>query len=353
MKGTDAPAPFPLLRSIDPQTGEAVEMRPDETAPAAPAPDLRGETPVLHVNRLITRFDVETGFWGKVKRRVHAVEQVSFDLYPGETLGLVGESGCGKSTIGRSLIGLETPRSGNIVFNGQELTHLATSKLQKLRRNIQYVFQDPYAALDPRITVGFSIMEPLLIHKVCSRQEAERKVGELLERVDLDPAMAVRYPHEFPGGQRQRVCIARALAMNPQIIIADESVSALDVSVRAQIINLLLALQKEFGIAFLFISHDMAVIERVCHRVAVMYLGQIVELGSRRDVFENPQHPYTKRLMSAVPIPDPSRRTMSHTLLSGEIPSPVRPADYEPELPPLKEVSPGHFVAQQRMADWF
>ena len=353
MKGTDAPAPFPLLRSIDPQTGEAVEMRPDETAPAAPAPDLRGEKPVLHVNRLITRFDVETGFWGKVKRRVHAVEQVSFDLYPGETLGLVGESGCGKSTIGRSLIGLETPRSGNIVFNGQELTHLATSKLQKLRRNIQYVFQDPYAALDPRITVGFSIMEPLLIHKVCSRQEAERKVGELLERVDLDPAMAVRYPHEFSGGQRQRVCIARALAMNPQIIIADESVSALDVSVRAQIINLLLALQKEFGIAFLFISHDMAVIERVCHRVAVMYLGQIVELGSRRDVFENPQHPYTKRLMSAVPIPDPSRRTMSHTLLSGEIPSPVRPADYEPELPPLKEVSPGHFVAQQRMADWF
>ena len=353
MKGTDAPAPFPLLRAVDPQTGEAVETRPDETAPAAPAPDVRGEKPVLHVDRLITRFDVETGFWGKVKRRVHAVEQVSFDLYPGETLGLVGESGCGKSTIGRSVIGLETPRSGKIVFDGQELTHLATSKLQKLRRNIQYVFQDPYAALDPRLTVGFSIMEPLLIHKVCSRQEAERRVGELLERVDLDPAMAVRYPHEFSGGQRQRVCIARALAMNPQIIIADESVSALDVSVRAQIINLLLALQKEFGIAFLFISHDMAVIERVCHRVAVMYLGQIVELGSRRDVFENPQHPYTKRLMSAVPIPDPSRRTMSRTLLSGEIPSPVRPADYEPEVPPLKEVTPGHFVAQQRMADWF
>ena len=324
MRGTDEPAPFPLLRITDPEAEQLGTADMDETPvdmpePAASAPSV-SDGPVLSVDNLITRFDVETGFWGKVKRRVHAVEQVSFNLYPGETLGLVGESGCGKSTIGRSLIGLETPRSGSIVFNGQELTQVSGSQLQKLRRNIQYVFQDPYAALDPRLTVGFSIMEPLLIHKVCSRQEAERRVGELLERVDLDPAMAVRYPHEFSGGQRQRVCIARALAMNPEIIIADESVSALDVSVRAQIINLLLALQKEFRIAFLFISHDMAVIERVCHRVAVMYLGQIVELGSRRDVFENPLHPYTKRLMSAVPIPDPSRRTMSHTLLTGEIP---------------------------------
>ena len=349
MRGTDEPAPFPLLRITDPEAEQLGTADMDETPvdmpePAASAPSV-SDGPVLSVDNLITRFDVETGFWGKVKRRVHAVEQVSFNLYPGETLGLVGESGCGKSTIGRSLIGLETPRSGSIVFNGQELTQVSGSQLQKLRRNIQYVFQDPYAALDPRLTVGFSIMEPLLIHKVCSRQEAERRVGELLERVDLDPAMAVRYPHEFSGGQRQRVCIARALAMNPEIIIADESVSALDVSVRAQIINLLLALQKEFRIAFLFISHDMAVIERVCHRVAVMYLGQIVELGSRRDVFENPLHPYTKRLMSAVPIPDPSRRTMSHTLLTGEIPSPVRSADYEPVVAPLKEVSPGHFLS--------
>ena len=340
MRGTDEPAPFPLLRITDPEAEQLGTADMDETPvdmpePAASAPSV-SDGPVLSVDNLITRFDVETGFWGKVKRRVHAVEQVSFNLYPGETLGLVGESGCGKSTIGRSLIGLETPRSGSIVFNGQELTQVSGSQLQKLRRNIQYVFQDPYAALDPRLTVGFSIMEPLLIHKVCSRQEAERRVGELLERVDLDPAMAVRYPHEFSGGQRQRVCIARALAMNPEIIIADESVSALDVSVRAQIINLLLALQKEFRIAFLFISHDMAVIERVCHRVAVMYLGQIVELGSRRDVFEKPLHPYTKRLMSAVPIPDPSRRTMSHTLLTGEIPSPVRSADYEPVVAPLR-----------------
>ncbi|WP_347865339.1 dipeptide ABC transporter ATP-binding protein [Bilophila wadsworthia] len=357
MRGTDEPAPFPLLRITDPEAEQLGTADMDETPvdmpePAASAPSV-SDGPVLCVDNLITRFDVETGFWGKVKRRVHAVEQVSFNLYPGETLGLVGESGCGKSTIGRSLIGLETPRSGSIVFNGQELTQVSGSQLQKLRRNIQYVFQDPYAALDPRLTVGFSIMEPLLIHKVCSRQEAERRVGELLERVDLDPAMAVRYPHEFSGGQRQRVCIARALAMNPEIIIADESVSALDVSVRAQIINLLLALQKEFRIAFLFISHDMAVIERVCHRVAVMYLGQIVELGSRRDVFENPLHPYTKRLMSAVPIPDPSRRTMSHTLLTGEIPSPVRSADYEPVVAPLKEVSPGHFVSEEQVANWF
>ena len=357
MRGTDEPAPFPLLRITDPEAEQLGTADMDETPvdmpePAASAPSV-SDGPVLSVDNLITRFDVETGFWGKVKRRVHAVEQVSFNLYPGETLGLVGESGCGKSTIGRSLIGLETPRSGSIVFNGQELTQVSGSQLQKLRRNIQYVFQDPYAALDPRLTVGFSIMEPLLIHKVCSRQEAERRVGELLERVDLDPAMAVRYPHEFSGGQRQRVCIARALAMNPEIIIADESVSALDVSVRAQIINLLLALQKEFRIAFLFISHDMAVIERVCHRVAVMYLGQIVELGSRRDVFENPLHPYTKRLMSAVPIPDPSRRTMSHTLLTGEIPSPVRSADYEPVGAPLKEGSPGHFVSEEQVANWF
>ena len=357
MRGTDEPAPFPLLRITDPEAEQLGTADMDETPvdmpePVASVPSV-SDGPVLSVDNLITRFDVETGFWGKVKRRVHAVEQVSFNLYPGETLGLVGESGCGKSTIGRSLIGLETPRSGSIVFNGQELTQVSGSQLQKLRRNIQYVFQDPYAALDPRLTVGFSIMEPLLIHKVCSRQEAERRVGELLERVDLDPARAVRYPHEFSGGQRQRVCIARALAMNPEIIIADESVSALDVSVRAQIINLLLALQKEFRIAFLFISHDMAVIERVCHRVAVMYLGQIVELGSRRDVFENPLHPYTKRLMSAVPIPDPSRRTMSHTLLTGEIPSPVRSADYEPVVAPLKEVSPGHFVSEEQVANWF
>ena len=326
MRGTDEPAPFPLLRITDPEAEQLGTADMDETPvdmpePAASAPSV-SDGPVLSVDNLITRFDVETGFWGKVKRRVHAVEQVSFNLYPGETLGLVGESGCGKSTIGRSLIGLETPRSGSIVFNGQELTQVSGSQLQKLRRNIQYVFQDPYAALDPRLTVGFSIMEPLLIHKVCSRQEAERRVGELLERVDLDPAMAVRYPHEFSGGQRQRVCIARALAMNPEIIIADESVSALDD-------------MNAFGLSRCYNPADRG----ACPRDEL--------------VFENPLHPYTKRLMSAVPIPDPSRRTMSHTLLTGEIPSPVRSADYEPVVAPLKEVSPGHFVSEEQVANWF
>ena len=314
-------------------------------------PSARGEEPVLRVDNLITRFDVDTTFFGKPRRRVHAVEQVSFQLYPGETLGLVGESGCGKSTTGRSLIGLETPRSGTIHFGGEELSHLSYGKLQGLRRHIQYIFQDPYASLDPRLTVGFSIMEPLLIHKVCSQAEAEVRVKSLLEKVGLDPDFSVRYPHEFSGGQRQRVCIARALALNPKIIIADESVSALDVSVRAQIVNLLLDLQQEYKLAFIFISHDMAVIERVCHRVAVMYLGQIVELGPRRAVFENPLHPYTQRLMSAVPIPDPARRTMSRALLSGEIPSPVRMVGDDPTVAPLVEVEPGHFVAQHRISD--
>ena len=363
MAGTDMPAPFPLLQSVDleaevmgglslNQQAEPAEF-PD--APAAPASvDLLKSSfdapPVLSVNKLITRFDVESSFFGKVKRQVYAVEQVDLTLYPGETLGLVGESGCGKSTLGRSIIGLETPRSGSIKFEGEEMRGLAWGRLQGLRRNIQYIFQDPYASLNPRLTVGFSIMEPLLIHNVCSRAEAEKRVGWLLSKVGLDPSVAVRYPHEFSGGQRQRVCIARALALNPKIIIADESVSALDVSVRAQIINLLLDLQQEFRIAMIFISHDMAVIERVCHRVAVMYLGQIVELGPRRAVFEEPMHSYSKRLMSAVPIPDPSRRSMSRTLLSGEIPSPVRKADDAPPLAGLVEVKPGHFVARNEAA---
>jgi glutathione transport system ATP-binding protein len=226
-----------------------------------------------------------------------------------------------------------------------ELTDMAWNRRQVLHRHIQYIFQDPYASLNPRLTVGFSIMEPLLIHAVCSRAEAEDRVRRLLAKVGLEPDFAARYPHEFSGGQRQRVCIARALALNPEIVIADESVSALDVSVRAQIVNLLLDLQQEFRIAMIFISHDMAVVERVCHRVAVMHLGQIVEIGPRRKVFEQPMHPYTRRLIAAVPVPDPSRRNMARALLSGEIPSPVRKAGDDPEVFPLVEVSPGHFVA--------
>ena len=308
---------------------------------------------ILKVTDLKTHFDVTKGMFAK-KQIVKAVDGVSFEIHKGETFGLVGESGCGKSTLGRTIVKLYEPTAGTIEYKGQDITKLKGKELKEFRKSVQMIFQDPYASLNPRMTVGEIIREPMDIHNIYnSSKEREDRVVELLKIVGLKPDHIRRYPHEFSGGQRQRVCIARALAMNPEIIIADESVSALDVSVRAQIINLLLALQKEFRIAFLFISHDMAVIERVCHRVAVMYLGQIVELGSRRDVFENPLHPYTKRLMSAVPIPDPSRRTMSHTLLTGEIPSPVRSADYEPVVAPLKEVSPGHFVSEGQVANWF
>lgn len=344
MSGTNFPRPFPLF-------GTAPQKLASETQETLPSD--AGQNPVLQVNDLVTRFDVDVSFFGKVRRRVHAVEQVSFLLYPGETLGLVGESGCGKSTIGRSLIGLEIPRSGAISFGGKDILHLHGEEAKNTRRYIQYIFQDPYASLDPRVTVGFSIMEPLLIHNVCSQKEAAGRVRTLLEKVGLDPEFAVRYPHEFSGGQRQRICIARALALQPRIIIADESVSALDVSVRAQIVNLLLELQKEYAISFIFISHDMAVIERVSHRVAVMYLGQIVELGTRRAVFEHPLHPYTRRLISAVPIPDPARRTMARTLLTGEIPSPVRAAGDDPIIAPLVEEEPGHFVARHKISEMY
>ena len=282
----------------------------------------------------------------RVQRRVHAVEKVSFDLYPGETLSLVGESGCGKSTTGRSLLRLVESQGGEIRFGGRDIVRLKNNELQSLRRDIQFVFQDPFASLDPRVTVGFSIMEPLLVHGVAKGKDAERRVAELLERVGLPPEMAQRYPHEFSGGQRQRICIARALALNPKVVIADESVSALDVSIQAQIVNLLIDLQRDMGISFLFISHDMAVVERVSHRVAVMYLGQIVEIGPRRAIFENPQHPYTKKLMSAVPIADPARRHLKRTLLSDEIPSPIRKLNDEPVVQPLVQVGTDHFVAR-------
>ncbi len=304
----------------------------------------------MAVRNLTTRFDVRTGIFGRVTSHVHAVEQVSFDLYAGETLALVGESGCGKSTTGRSLLRLVDITGGEIEFDGRSITQLSGKGLQALRRNIQVVFQDPYASLDPRLTVGYTIMEPLLVHHVGTRAESARRVEWLLERVGLLPEHSQRYPHEFSGGQRQRIAIARALALNPKIVIADESVSALDVSIRAQIINLLLDLQRDLGISFLFISHDMAVVERVSHRVAVMYLGQIVEIGPRRAIFEDPQHAYTRALLSAVPIADPARRHSPRSLPVDEMPSPIRAAGDEPEIHPLKQVSPGHFVATHKIS---
>ncbi len=296
---------------------------------------------------LVARFPVRGGLLNRVTREVHAVEKVSFDLWPGETLSLVGESGCGKSTTGRALLRLVETQGGTITFDGQRIDTLAGGKLQALRRNIQFIFQDPYASLDPRQTVGDSIMEPLRVHGLLRGEAARERVAWLLKRVGLQPEHAWRYPHAFSGGQRQRICIARALALNPKVVIADESVSALDVSIRAQIINLMLDLQREMGIAFLFISHDMAVVERISHRVAVMYRGRIVEIGPRRAVFENPQHPYTRKLMAAVPVADPGHRHPQRVLLSDDVPGNIYKRGEEIASVPLQQVGPGHFVARE------
>ncbi|CUW09193.1 Glutathione import ATP-binding protein GsiA [Serratia grimesii] len=339
MATQDFPAKFPLPKGTE-------NGGPQDTVPP-------GVAPILQVENLVTRFDLRSGILNRVTRRVHAVENVSFELYPGETLGLVGESGCGKSTTGRSLLKLVDSQRGTITFDGRQINQLKGPALQHLRRDIQFIFQDPYASLDPRLTVGFSIMEPLLVHNVMRGKAAQERVAWLLERVGLKPEHARRYPHEFSGGQRQRICIARALALNPKVVIADESVSALDVSIQAQIVNLLLDLQREFGIAFLFISHDMAVVERISHRVAVMYLGQIVEIGPRRAVFNNPQHAYTRKLMAAVPVADPAHAHRRQPLLVDEIPSPIRALGDEPVTAPLVQVGPGHFVARHPIAGAF
>jgi glutathione transport system ATP-binding protein len=301
--------------------------------------------PILKVRDLTTRFPVKPGLMRRVHRRVHAVERVSFEVAPGETLALVGESGCGKSTTGRSLLRLVEPEAGTIEFEGRDIARVPRTELRTVRRDIQMIFQDPFASLDPRLTIGYSIAEPLYIHGVARGREAQARVAELLQHVGLEPGHARRYPHEFSGGQRQRIAIARALALQPKLIVADEPVSALDVSIQAQIVNLLLDLQERFDLSYLFISHDMAVVERMSHRVAVMYLGQIVEIGPRRAVFNDPLHPYTRRLLAAVPVADPSRRRGRMELSSEEIPSPVRDVGDEPIVEPLREVGPGHYVA--------
>ncbi|MDO3432086.1 ABC transporter ATP-binding protein [Rhizobium sp. CBN3] len=337
MQGRRRPLRFPVVNTA---TGES-----DIPAEAA---DTVAVTPVLQVKNLTKRFDIHSGLFGRLTSRVHAVENVSFDLHAGETLSLVGESGCGKSTTGRAIMRLIEPQAGSVLVEGREVLGLDRKELREMRKSVQMIFQDPFASLNPRMTVGAAIAEPYLEHRMGNAKQAKEVAADLLVKVGLSPDMAARYPHEFSGGQRQRICIARALALQPKVIVADESVSALDVSIKAQVINLMLDLQQSLTLAFLFISHDMAVVERVSHRVAVMYLGEIVEIGPRAAIFENPQHPYTKKLISAVPVPDPDRRHEKRLVANDEVKSPMRPIDYAPPKASYREVGPGHLVMADR-----
>lgn len=319
---------------------------------------------VLEVKELTKHFPVYER--GVILRRklgdVHAVDQVSFGIKNSETFGLVGESGCGKTTIAKCMLYLELPTSGEIFFNGKNITEIFKKgkrvQVLSLRRQMQYIFQNPYSSLDPRMTVADIIMEPLEVHKHIPRDQWQDRMYELLRMVGLEEYHAERYPHEFSGGQRQRVCIARALAVSPQFIAADEPVASLDVSVRAQILNLLQELQQKLGITYLYISHDLSTVRHICHRVAVMYLGKIVEIAETDELFENPLHPYTVALMSAIPIPDPKKKK-HRIILPGEVPSPIKPPPacrFHPRCqrridicskvePPLVEVRPGHWLA--------
>ena len=344
MNGRTLPAKFANVDISRAEGDEVKEQTSDEELLDIRDTVRRDDAPLIEVKGLTTRFDIRKGLFGTATGRIHAVEGIDFSLQPGETLALVGESGCGKSTTGRSIIRLEEPTRGSVKFEGQELTKLSAKQMRPYRRQMQMIFQDPFASLNPRMTVGDAIAEPITVHELAKGQEARDRVASLLQRVGLEPEHAARYPHEFSGGQRQRLCIARALGLEPQLIIADEAVSALDVSIQAQVINLMMDLQEEFGLSYLFISHDMAVVERVSHRVAVMYLGEIVELGMRGQVFENPQHPYTKKLMSAVPVADPNLRKKELNLMTDEIPSPLKPIGYEPDEFELVSIEEGHYV---------
>ena len=332
---TGKPAPEPMRLIGVPQ----VSVSPVPYAP-------EGTKPVLEVNNLVTRFPVKAGLLRKTVANVHAVEDVSFAIKPGETLSLVGESGCGKSTCGRSILRLVDPLSGSVRLDGKEVLDQNPRDLRRLRQDMQMIFQDPFASLNPQVRLIDQVAEPLRNYGLAHGSDVTDRVAALFDRVELPRAFLKRYPHELSGGQRQRVAIARALSINPKLVIADEAVSALDVSVQAQVVNLMMELQAELGIAMLFISHDMAVVERVSHHTAVMYLGRIVEIGPRQAVFENPQHEYTKSLMLAVPIADPHNKKIRADLSFKPIPSPIFPADYVPAKSTYREVSKGHFVLE-------
>jgi len=316
------------------------------------------ETPLLEVKHLKKHFPIKGGVFSKTIGYVYAVDDINFTLEKGETLGLVGESGCGKSTTGRTILRLIEPTDGAIYFEGQDITNLDKSAMRALRREMQIIFQDPYASLNPRMTVGSIIGEPLEIHKIAKGSEKEERVVSLLQKVGLRAEDMRKYPHEFSGGQRQRIGIARALALNPKLIVCDEPVSALDVSIQAQVINLLEDLQAEFGLSYLFIAHNLNVVEHISNRVAVMYLGQIVELASDEELYRNPQHPYTEALLSAVPIPDPTVKK-KRIILEGDVPSPINPPRgchfhtrcmYKDKIceevePEFKDIGGGHWVA--------
>jgi oligopeptide/dipeptide ABC transporter ATP-binding protein len=314
--------------------------------------------PLLQVANLTKHFPVRSGVFSRVSAHVHAVDDISFDIAQGETLGLVGESGCGKSTTGKLILKLLEPTSGSVMWRGERIDGLRTGEMRKLRRELQAVFQDPYSSLNPRMRAVDIVAEPIRNFESLSRDEIHERVAALLDRVGLRRDQMVKYPYEFSGGQRQRLGIARALAPNPRLIVCDEPVSALDVSVQAQVINLLMDLQQELGISYLFVAHDLAVVEHISHRIAVMYLGKIVELTDKRSLFTDPQHPYTEALLSAVPVPDP-RVQRKRVILSGDVPSPVNPPSgcrfhtrcpyafdrCSVEEPKMIAVQPGHWVA--------
>jgi oligopeptide/dipeptide ABC transporter ATP-binding protein len=316
-------------------------------------------SPLLEVRQLKKYFPIHKGVFSRVSGYVHAVDGVSFHIERGETLGLVGESGCGKSTVGRTLLKLLEPTAGRIIVDGDDITDLDTARMFPYRRKMQMIYQDPYASLNPRMTAGDIVSEPLIIHATAGRYERQERVAALFERVGLRPELMTSYAHEFSGGQRQRIGIARALGLEPELIIGDEPVSALDVSIQAQIVNLLMDLQDEYGLSYLFVAHDLAVVEHISHRVAVMYLGRIVETADKASLFEMPLHPYTEALLSAVPVAKARARGRKRMILTGDVPSPVKPPSgchfhtrcpyafsrCRHEEPALREVQPKHWAA--------